>query len=629
MTDLTPALAAQPPAVLHEVVPNGLKAWLRTPRSRYVFLQSLVGIALSYELLFGNETVVPRWVAEFAVAGLLVTILGITAMPKRVLETGWFVNGLVGFDTLITAGSVYLAGNAREDFYLSYFLLILTAASVRTLGQMLGLSAVVCVGYGVLVAEGLLTTGDLSAGQLMGLPVLLMMGVFYGLTLEDLGAERRRGEGLSHRLAALRLEEEHLLLMRDRLLHEIAQLKRTLADAKRGQAPARLETAAREDTSRQVRSSTAVSGPERQSLERLAGQLAVMLQDVVRLTGRETGALRTKMKRDDPLGKHVEQVLLAGERVATMAAQLQGLAQHDPVKRELYSLNAMVVELELTIREMLPSGVVMSLDLHPDGGCVEAAPGMVEQIVLQLAMNARDSMPTGGHLVLATRFRDDRCASGEPPSRAPQLIVRDTGCGMTVDTQARLLEPFFTTKSRGGAWGMGLTKVQTLVARLGGAISVTSQPGKGTEVVVTWPPCEPSSRPNAMVRIDPALCADGVETVLLVEEDECLRKWTLAALRRARYQVLEAQSGVEAMLLAQQYGGGIQLVVSAMVMPDMTGAELAERLFSQRPRLRAIFTSHYSEEDVRSHRIAPRYYLQKPYRLEDLLHTVREVLDAT
>lgn len=600
--------------------------WLAKPRSRYACLQSLVAIVLSYELLFGNESVVSRWMAELGVGGLLVSILAILVMPKSALQSRWFINGLVGIDTLMSAAAVYLAGNAREDFYLSFFLLILIATSVRSLGHMLALSMVVCIGYGGLLAEGVVTTGELSVGQMMGVPVLLMMGVFYGLTLEELGSERRRGEGLSHRLAELRLEEEHLLLTRDRLLHETAQLKSALAAAKRGEAASQSTSEPRVVVDR-TRNIPPVENERRVHMERLAEQVATMLQDIARQTGRESGALRAKLKRDDPLIKHVEQVLLAGERTATVATQLQALLQHEPVKRELCSLNTVLGELELTIREMLPAGIILSLDLAPEGGFVEADPGMVEYIILHLVMNARDSMITGGHLALATRSIADEGAA-PPAARRAQLIVRDTGCGMSGEAQARLLEPFYTTKSRGSAWGMGLSKVQTLVDRLGGTLSIASQSGRGTEITIAWPRLESSQRAKIVPSVEPTLCADGVERILVVEEDECLRKWTVAALRRARYQVLEAQSGVEAMLLAQQEGGNIRLVLCNLVMPEISGAELAERLFSQRSIVKAIFTSNYPEEAIKSHRISSRYYLQKPYRQDELLRKVRDVLDA-
>lgn len=608
------------------VSPKGLMRWLTAARSRYVLLQSLVGIALSYELLFGNETVVSRWVAELTVVGLLITILAIVAIPGRFLDRPWFVNALVGLDTLMTALSVYVAGNAREEFYLAYFLLILIATSARTLGQVLGLSAVVCAGYGLLVAEGLLTTGELSAGQLMGVPVLLMMGVFYGLTLDELGAERRRGEGLSHRLAELRLEEERLLLTRDRLLHETTALKSALAQ--RAQREASVAEIGTSHSARQCRKD-APGEVGRRHMERLAVQVAAMLQDLAGQMGRETGALRSGMKPDHPLNKHLEQVLLAGERTATVAVQLQALAQHDPVTREVCSLNATLAELEPIIRDMLPDDISLGMDLCLEGAFVQAEPGMLEQIVLQLVMNARESMPSGGHLVLAIRSIDQETVEEARRPGSVHLVVRDTSRGMDPETQARLLEPFFTTKPRGGAWGMGLTTVQSTVARLGGTLTIASQPGRGTEVTVAWPRVDAGGLPRTVTQLDARLCGNGGETVLVVEEDEGHRKWMVAALRRARYQVLEAQSGVQAMLLAHQYPGTIHLILSNLIMPEMSGVELAERLFSERPTLKAVFTSSFPEHAVKAHRISPRCYLQKPFRQDELLRKVRDSLDVS
>lgn len=608
--------------------PSRLMAWVAAPKSRCLLLQSLVTIALAYELLFGNESIVSRWIEELTVMGLVTSILAIALMPSQLVVRRWFMNLLVGFDTLMTAGSVYLSGNAREEFYLSYFLLILIATSAGTLRQMIGLSLVVCAGYGGLLAQAAMTTGDLQVGQLLGLPVLLMMALFYGLTLEELGAERCRGDGLSHRLAELRLEEEHLTLMRDRLMHETMRLKQTLATAKQKSLTPKADAVAALNRPVTVGHQGSAAGETRVSMERLAQQVAVMLQDVARQMGRETGALRSKVKRDDPLVKHVEQILLAGERTATMAMQLQGLVRPETPMRQVQSLNTILTELEPTLREMLPDSITLALDLQPDGGFFEAAAGVTEFVIVQLVLNAREAMGETGHMVLASRLVEGTGGVGETTGGAVHLVVRDTGHGMTAETQARLMEPFYTTKTRGGAWGLGLTKVQSTVLQLGGALTFHSLPGQGTEVTVAWPRYLADGRAKAVASVDAALCAQGSETVLVVEEDEGTRKWTTASLRRAKYHVLEARSGIEALLLTNQHAGAIQLIMTNLIMPEMAGVELAERLFHQRTSLKALFTSSYAEESIKTHRISARCYLQKPYRQDELLRKVREALDS-
>ncbi len=625
VADAPPVTAASSESGLS---PSRLMAWVAAPKSRCLLLQSLVTIALSYELLFGNESIVSRWIEEVTVVGLLASILAIALTPRRFIERRWFMHVLVGFDTVMTAGSVYLSGNAREEFYLSYFLLILIATSAGTLRQMIGLSLVVCAGYGGLLAQAAMTIGDLQVGHLLGLPVLVMMALFYGLTLEELGAERRRGDGLSHRLAELRLEEEHLTLTRDRLMHETTRLKQSLAAAKQKSLTPKADAVAALNGATPARGKGSVPGETRQHMERLAQQVAMMLQDVARQMGRETGALRSKVKRDDPAVKHVEQILLAGERAATMAMQLQGLVHSEPPMRQVQSLNTILTELEPTLREMLPDSITLALDLQPDGGFFEAAPGMTEFVVVQLVLNAREAMGETGHMVLASRLVEGTGGLGEAAGGSVHLVVRDTGRGMTAETQARLMEPFFTTKARGGAWGLGLTKVQSIMTQLGGALTFHSLPGQGTEVTVAWPRYLAVGTAKTVARVDAALCAQGSETVLVVEEDEATRKWTTASLRRAKYHVLEARSGIEAMLLTNQHAGAIQLLVTNLIMPEMAGVELAERLFHRRPSLKALFTSSYPEESITTHRISARYYLQKPYRQDELLRKVREALDS-
>lgn len=620
-------LAAAPPTY-------GIMARLAAPRSRYVLLQSLVGIALSYQLLFGNELVVSRWIAELTAAGLLASVAVLMLLPTRVFTAAWFVNVVISADTLVTAGAVYAAGQAREDFYLSYFLLILLAASARSVGQMLGLSAIVCAGYGLLVAEGVVTGGDLSVGRLMGLPVLLMMGLLYGLTLEELGVERRRGEMLSHRLAELRVEEERLLMMRDRLLHETTQLKQALSAAQQGSPTVRV--AAVQTMATEVVGSAApviakraepverATGFERARLERFAAQVGAMLQDVVCAMGRETGALSAGLKRHETLSKHVEQLLVATERAATVAMQLQSRAAQDQGHRTVCTMEAVLGDLDATIKELLPSSVTLTYDLHAEGATVEVPSGAIEAVVLDLVLHARDAMPSGGRLTIGTQVRE----KGEGGRPDVAILVSDTGTQVKPEARQGLLDASLATQATNGAWGHGLTTLESMVRASGGRLTVSAQAGRNTEACVSWP-CEARSS-GGQVRgaIDPAVRGKGTETVLVVEEDERVRTWTVASLRRAHYRVLAARSGVEAMMIAHEYSGSLNLMVANLAMPEIGGVEVAERLFADRGQLRVLFTAHLPEEAMATHRIAGRCYLQKPYRQDSLLRKVRDVLDA-
>lgn len=184
-TTLTDAPANSNPA-------SGLARLLNAPRYRYTLLQSLVGIMLSYQLLYGEWPIVSRTASEALVMGFMLMILAIVILPRAVLESAWLPSALITVNTVAVTGTIYLSGNARSELYFSYFLLVLIAASARTLGQMLGLSLIICMGYGTLLYEGVLETGVLSVGHLLGIPVLLVMAVFYGVTLENLTLEQTR-----------------------------------------------------------------------------------------------------------------------------------------------------------------------------------------------------------------------------------------------------------------------------------------------------------------------------------------------------------------------------------------------------------------------------------------------------
>lgn len=631
----TQAAALSHPVTTGNPLPplRGIAARLAAPRSRYVLLQSLVGIALSYQLLFGNDLIVSRWVAEVTAAGLLASVAVLLLLPTRVFAAAWFANTVISANTAVTAGVVYAAGQAHGEFYLSYFLLILLAASARSVGQMLGLSAIVCAGYGLLMVEGVVTGGDLSVGRLMGLPVLLMMGLLYGLTLEELGVERRRGELLSHRLAELRVEEERLLMMRDRLLHETTQLKQALSATQQGSPTARVaavqhmatEVAGRTPHAATARTETAERGiGDRARVERFAAQIGAMLQDVVCVLGREAGALSAGLDRQHALGKHVEQLVMATERTATVATQLQSLAAHDPGHRTPSTLEAVLGELDPTIKEMLPASVTLTYDLHAEGATVDVPSGAIEAAVVALVLHARDAMPEGGRLTIGTQVQER--AEGSRPQVALRVI--DTGTRLKPEARQGLLDTSLATKTSNGAWGHTVATVEAMVRASGGRLTAAPHAEQSVEVCVSWP-CEARSS-GGQVRgaIEAALCGRGTETVLVVEEDERVRKWTVVSLRRAHYHVLEARSGVEAMMLAHDHSGSLNLVIANLAMPEIGGVELAERLYVDRAQLRVLFTAHLPEEAMATHRIARRCYLQKPYRQDNLLRKVRTVLDT-
>ena len=249
--------------------------------------------------------------------------------------------------------------------------------------------------------------------------------------------------------------------------------------------------------------------------------------------------------------------------------------------------------------------------------------------LLQLAINARDAMPQGGRLrieakqVFRKHERESVDGKGEPWSKV-LIEVSDTGSGMSSETQSHMFEPFFSTKEMNR--GLGLTAVYGIVKHSAGLVDVVSQTGKGTVVRVTLPLAGQGRSP---ILSTPALVsAKGQETVLLVEPNEIDRKLALSTLLRHRYQVLEASSSVEALLLTQQHPGAVHVVVSDLMVPEIGGRELARRLMKQYPTMKPLFVSAFDDEAMVSHRLNPRYLLKRPYRQAGLVEKVRELLDA-
>lgn len=611
--------------------PSGLMALLAVPHSRYVLLQALVGIGLSYELLFGDDLIVTSTVAHLIVAGLLLLTIGIVLTPTRWLTESWFMNGLIGANTLMAMAIVYVSGNARGEFYLAFFLLMLLASSVRTLGQMLKLSLVLCLGYAMLLAQGVLITGSLSVGQLMGLPVLLMMAIYYGLTLDELAGERRRSETLCHRLAELRLEEEALLLTRDRLMHEVKRLRAKLAAPRPLQAQSAHEIRPTAPAVPNLSAALTEEPSTPDEVTHVAAWLAGSLREQVRLIGREAGQLRASLARGDAAHKHVDQMLLVGEKLAALGAQLDSWGGVGFMQHQLHSLEGILAHLDPVIRNSLPPGTQVVLQVDLDAPLVATEDGAIEQILLQLVLNARDAMKEGGSLTIragAAPAETVRRVVGNQAVPCAMLTITDTGVGMTPEQRARAFHPFRDGGSLGGGRRMGLAIAVRKVKSQGGHIAFESRVGQGTQVTILLPQPKPVPDRNRQGRtFDQALLGQGTETVLVVLEDEWQRKCVAALLHRAQYQVLEAGSGVEALMVARGQSGGIQLLVSDLVMAEMSGAELAERLLVERRTMKAIFISGYPDEVMIRHRIAPRCHVQKPIRTEDLLRRMRVVLD--
>jgi two-component system, cell cycle sensor histidine kinase and response regulator CckA len=264
---------------------------------------------------------------------------------------------------------------------------------------------------------------------------------------------------------------------------------------------------------------------------------------------------------------------------------------------------------------------------------VKADPGQLEQVILNLAVNARDAMPNGGKLTIETSnavLDEDYARKHQSivPGSYTLLAVSDTGCGMDSETQAHLFEPFFTTKDLGKGTGLGLSMVYGIVKQSGGSIWVYSEPNQGSTFKIYLPSLQETREPDATQEL-PEKLANGSETVLVVEDESAVRSFTRMVLQRSGYQVIEAGNGEEALSLSREHTGKIQLLVTDMVMPGMGGRQVAEALEQQRPGVRVLYLSGYTENTIaqRGALGSELPFLQKPFTMEALLRKVRQVLD--
>jgi two-component system cell cycle sensor histidine kinase/response regulator CckA len=370
-----------------------------------------------------------------------------------------------------------------------------------------------------------------------------------------------------------------------------------------------------------------------EAVGRLAGGVAHDFNNLLAVITGYGEIVHRQLAGDDPLKAKVAQILKAAERAAGLTRQLLAFGRKQVLQPKIVDLNAIVSGMEKMLRRVIGEDVELATRPAPDLGSVRADPGQIEQVLMNLAVNARDAMPEGGRITIETRNADldaEYAAAHPPTQRGPYvlLVVTDTGLGMDAATQAQIFEPFFTTKEVGKGTGLGLSTVYGIVKQSGGFVWVYSEVGVGTTLKIYLPrvdeqaPVVQQERPGPLLR--------GAETVLLVEDEASLREMLREALEANGYFVLVAQDGAEALQIAEAHAGPIQIMVTDVIMPGMTGPKIVELVEQIRPEMKVLYISGYSDESVVRHGlIGPgRAFLGKPFGPEALLRKVRETLDA-
>jgi len=334
----------------------------------------------------------------------------------------------------------------------------------------------------------------------------------------------------------------------------------------------------------------------------------------------------------DPRLEDARALERAARRAELLIRYLLAFARRRAIEPELLAPNSVIAELEPVLSGLLGERIILTTELDPRPGLVRIDLGQLQQLLVNLVTNARDAMPAGGVLTISTRTNVPETPTVVDAGRAYTahvvVTISDTGTGMTREVKAQLFTPFFTTKAGGAASGLGLATVQRIVEQAGGYVWVQSAEGQGTKVQIAlpWAGDVAESRPETA---DRALPVEGNETVLLVEDDFAVLAVARRALERYGYRVLAAASSAEASAIAAEHGGGVDLLVSDVVMPGQNGPELAEELQREWPRLKVLFISGYGELTQTGEReIAARGpVLAKPFQLEELARAVRAALD--
>jgi signal transduction histidine kinase/ActR/RegA family two-component response regulator len=418
-------------------------------------------------------------------------------------------------------------------------------------------------------------------------------------------------------------------VLKQRLGRLVPSVQRALRELDNQAERKRAEEALRQ-TEKQFRQSQKM-----EAVGRLAGGIAHDFNNLLTVIVGYSQVLLTELGPQHPLRGKIEETLKAGERAATLIRQLLTFSSKQSLDPKTLSLNTAVMSLETMLRRLIGDNIRLVSKLDQANGRLRADQAQLEQVLVNLVVNARDAMPKGGTLTIETAQVE---LTRSPvyyltpllPGPYVRLAVSDTGCGMDRKTQSHIFEPFFTTKEEGKGSGLGLSTVFGIVTQCGGAIDVTSRVDHGTRFDLYFPRVESEVIPTAPTQ-PLGQPQRGTETILLAEDEPSVRVLVRDELRKLGYRVLEAKNGIEACLLATQQAGSFQLLLTDVVMPGMAGRELAQHLSVINPDLRTLFMSGYMDDVgiMAGLEEGTSSFLQKPFTPEVLAQAVRNLLDAS
>lgn len=368
----------------------------------------------------------------------------------------------------------------------------------------------------------------------------------------------------------------------------------------------------------------------------LAGGVAHDFNNILSAIMGYSDIMMMDLERDDPVSAYTKEIMKAAHRGNSLTHQLLAFSRKQILQPRALQINEVVKGMGMLLHRLIGEDIDLVTVLEANIGCINADPGQMEQIIMNLVVNARDAMPQGGKITIetATTFLDEeygRSHRAVSPGFYVVLMVSDNGAGMDAATKDHIFEPFFTTKALGKGTGLGLATVYGIVKQSGGHIWVYSELGQGTTFKIYLPRMEAAVPVTAKPQAYAATSLHGVETILVVEDDEALKAVTAQALEKFGYKVLLAGHGEDALSICEQYPATIHLMLTDVVMPQMSGGELAKRLKSLCPAIKVLYMSGYTDNAIVHHGVLDKglAFLQKPFKVNTLIAKIRQILDAS